>query len=387
MKNDIMIELAIEKIRVDFGDLVASLFKIISIHNNCFFGQIMSLFCHLSYKTVRNGIIILFQHNLIFFENFQSFKNSSTEKIHFTKLSSIISEAIYRIRYPRFVALIEYDYGSYGASIFKLLINSGQLSFSFIKQNSSLNSQKVIKIVEDILIHMARDRVIVNSDVSLKSIQLCNLFGNKNSIFFFSPKPLLDSKLLTWKISSQMMNLRLKLNILFSLLQEYQNFHSKSIIKFYLSKLLSGNIFFIHDIWFSIDTLIDFCKDEMNFFFRDERFILATIENSIFFEKYVELKKNFFKLNLINLFLLFQEKLIENLITNQFGKKFGVIFKILSNKKIHEESEIISKSGLNKFHTKTILYHMHRTGLVFLEDTETFRKILKSTRFWKMINR
>jgi len=27
---------------------------------------------------------------------------------------------------------------------------------------------------------------------------------------------------------------------------------------------------------------------------------------------------------------------------------------------------------------------MHRTGLVFLEDTETFRKILKSTRFWKI---
>ena len=114
MEFDIFLDLAVEKVRIDFGDFVASLFRIISTNNSCFFDQLISIFSQFPYKILRIGIITLFQYNLVLFENFQSRKNIFDQKIHFTKISSIISEAIYRIRYPRFISLIEFDLGCVG---------------------------------------------------------------------------------------------------------------------------------------------------------------------------------------------------------------------------------------------------------------------------------
>ena len=114
MIRDILVDLSVEKIRIDFGDLTASVFRSVSINNNCSLSQITSLFSHISYKTIRSCIIILFQYNLILFENFKSSRNSFIKKIKFIIVTAKISEAIYRIRYPRFISLIEYDYGFYG---------------------------------------------------------------------------------------------------------------------------------------------------------------------------------------------------------------------------------------------------------------------------------
>jgi len=100
MKYDILTDLAVEKIRMDFGDFIASLFRLISIKKNCFFNQLIFICSNVPYKTLRTGIILLFQHNLILFENFQSLRNLFDEKLRFTIITAVISEAIYRIRYP-----------------------------------------------------------------------------------------------------------------------------------------------------------------------------------------------------------------------------------------------------------------------------------------------
>ena len=122
MHHDIFLSLAVEKIRIDFGDLIASIYRTISMKNNCFLSQLVYLFPHVSYHSIRASILTLFQFNLIVLENFYSFENINGEKIHSTKLSTILSEAVTRIRYPRFIALIEMDYGLYGASVLKFLI-------------------------------------------------------------------------------------------------------------------------------------------------------------------------------------------------------------------------------------------------------------------------
>ena len=137
MIRDILVDLSVEKIRIDFGDLTASVFRSVSINNNCSLSQITSLFSHISYKTIRSCIIILFQYNLILFENFKSSRNSFIKKIKFIIVTAKISEAIYRIRYPRFISLIEYDYGFYAASILRLILNSGQIYLSLVKKNFS----------------------------------------------------------------------------------------------------------------------------------------------------------------------------------------------------------------------------------------------------------
>ena len=164
MHNDIFLNLAVEKVRIDFGDLVASLYRVISINNNCFLSQLVYLLPHVSYHTLRTSVLILFQFNLIVVENFNSLKTTLGEKSHSTKLSTILSEAVYRIRYPRFIALIEMDYGLHGASILKLLFKQGQLCLSELIKNSLNKSENKVKIIEDILIHMARDKFIIHSN-------------------------------------------------------------------------------------------------------------------------------------------------------------------------------------------------------------------------------
>lgn len=382
MTFNILLDLAVEKIRIDFGDFIASLFRIISINNNCFLDQLTKIFSHIPYKTIRVGIIILYQYNLIFLENFESCTNFFGETIRFTKLSVIISEAIYRLRYPRFIALIEYDYGFYGASVIRSVLNSGQLYLSTMIKNFCRQSIEIVKAVEDILIHMARDKLIVQSDAIIKENHYLN--SNKNIKYRFECKPTIKSKFSPWKIFTKIFNFRLKMNILFSLLQDYQNFQTKYLIKFYMSKLLTINFPLGCELWFSIDSIVDFCQDGIVDLNLKEKFIISSIENFCFIDQYIELKKFFLKVNINDLLGFFREKFIENLIINQFGKKFGTIFKILTIKKSHEEKELLSKSGFNSFQTKTILYQMHRMGFVFLEDSELSQKTTKNVRFWKL---
>ena len=200
----------------------------------------------------------------------------------------------------------------------------------------------------------------------------------------FFQKPTFISFNSTWKILTSTFNIRLKLNTLFSLLQEYHEFQAKQVIKFYISKLLSLKSSFIDNIWLSLDTISDFCRDELIDFYFDEKSMIRLIKNLCFVHQSVDLKRGYFKLNLKIIKSFFREKLVKNLLINQFGKKFEVIFQILASKQLFDEKELLHKSGFNKFHLKTILYQMHRLGFVFLEDSEIYRKVPKDTRFWKL---
>jgi hypothetical protein len=152
---------------------------------------------------------------LVLFENFQSRKNIFDQKIHFTKISSIISEAIYRIRYPRFISLIEFDYGLYGGSILRSLLNSGQFYLSVLKNFFLFQSTEIGKKIEDILIHMARDKLIIQSNVASIIKTRIFLLNCQKFHFNFYNKPVTNFKLSPWKILTKTFNSRLKLNILF----------------------------------------------------------------------------------------------------------------------------------------------------------------------------
>jgi len=294
MNYDILLNLAVEKIRIDFGDLIASFFRIISINNNCFLGQITFLFSNISYRSIRTCILALFQYNLVIIENFKNLKYIYNGKVHTIKISTMISEAIYRIRYPRFIALIEYDYGLYGAAILRSILHYGQLYLSLVAKFSLFKSNQIIKKVEDILIHMARDSLINRSNLSSKSKFLSNSRVNNTNSHLLFPKPLFKSTASSWKILTTRFNFRLKLNILFSLLQEYQNFQIKHVIKFYFSRLLSTNIDFTYETWISIDSISDFCKDSLVYLMLNDKLVVSSIENLCFIDQSIELKDFFF---------------------------------------------------------------------------------------------
>jgi|EP00802_Teleaulax_amphioxeia_P008712 hypothetical protein len=384
MHHDIFLSLAVEKIRIDFGDLIASIYRTISMKNNCFLSQLVYLFPHVSYHSIRASILTLFQFNLIVLENFYSFENINGEKIHSTKLSTILSEAVTRIRYPRFIALIEMDYGLYGASVLKFLLKNGQIYLSSLIKNYPVKSGEKIKIVEDILIHMARDKLIIQANTLSTRNKIITSCPGKNVSTIFFLKPNFRSLWSSWRIFTQTFNLRLKLNTWFSLLQEYQNFQTKYLIKFYMSKLLSIKTSFVYNIWVSIDSFSDFCKDGLTELNQSEKFIFDSFDNLCFVNQFIKLKNGFFKINLIHIEIFFRGKIIENLILNQFGKKFGLVFKIMMGKKFFEENELSEKSGINKSRIKTILYNMHRLGFVYMEDNKIFRKDSKVPRLWKL---
>lgn len=384
MPNDIFLSLAVEKIRIDFGDLVASLYRVISINNNCFLSQLVYLLPQVSYHTLRTSVLILFQFNLIVLENFHSLKTTFGEKSHSTKLSTILTEAVYRIRYPRFIALIEMDYGLHGASILKLLIKQGQSRLSELIKNFPNKSGKKVKIIEDILIHMARDNFIIHSNMFSKINKILVPYLKKNFRKIVFLKPNFKSLSSKWKIIAKTFNLRLKFNTWFSLLQEYQSFQTKHLIKFYMSRFFSKKSSLIHDIWFSIDSLADFCKDGLTGMAQNEKFILESFDNLCFINQSIKIKCGFFRINLIYIETFFRGKIIENLFLNQFGKKFGLIFKIMTSKKLFEEKELSEKSGIDRSKIKTILYNMHRLGFVFIEDFKISRKDSKIPRLWKI---
>jgi hypothetical protein len=384
MHNDIFLNLAVEKVRIDFGDLVASLYRVISINNNCFLSQLVYLLPHVSYHTLRTSVLILFQFNLIVVENFNSLKTTLGEKSHSTKLSTILSEAVYRIRYPRFIALIEMDYGLHGASILKLLFKQGQLCLSELIKNSLNKSENKVKIIEDILIHMARDKFIIHSNRFSKIDKILVPYLKKNSRTIVFLKPNFKSLSSRWKVFAKTFNLRLKFNTWFSLLQEYQSFQTKHLIKFYMSRFFSIKSSLSYDIWFSIDSLTDFCKDGLTGMAQNEKFILESFDNLCFVNQFIIIKGGLFRINLFYIEIFFRGKIIENLFLNQFGKKFGLVFKIMTSKKFFEEKELSEKSGINCSKIKTILYNMHRLGFVFIEDFKISRKDSKIPRLWKI---
>ena len=68
MYSDIILDLAVEKIRLDFGDLPSTIFQILIIQSGCSIYEINKIIPHIGYNILRGVLYKLFSHNIIFFK-------------------------------------------------------------------------------------------------------------------------------------------------------------------------------------------------------------------------------------------------------------------------------------------------------------------------------
>jgi transcription initiation factor IIE alpha subunit len=382
MLFDILIELSSEKIRQDFGDLCATIFQVITYQNGCSLKELNFFFPNLNYSVLRTSLYILFQHNIIFFpinsqEN--SPKHFFIEKL---KLFSRIYEPIYRLRHFRFISLSRHEYGNKGQKLIEYFLKKGQVFLNNIFEKIILRINCFKSEIEELLIHLARDGFIES---------IFGVFFLKNKIENSknkkkNPKPVIKKQNFSWKISTRKFNLLLRLNLVIEIANEYYGEKISGFIRTKVCKIIgiNYNTFFL--IWFSIDTLKDNIKDVDTKITFNEIFIFQTIEdfgkNNFFFD----LKKSVLKIN-IKIFLeIIHEKIIGMLISNQFGNKFALVFKILREKSISSEKEIENEITIDSLDLRKIIYKMYKIGYIFMEEKGKFFDFFnfKKGFFWKI---
>jgi len=248
MERDILLQIVVEKIRKDFGDYCASIFQIISLTKGCTFIELNKTI-RSAYKTIRSSIFLLFQNNLIYFDNAIQLDppiNALLKKIRFIPR---IKEAFNRFNYFRYTIFTECQYGNTASKIIEFILSKGHsFSYEILKVFKEKNN---IKKVQNILIHLARDKMIQTVFSPFSRKKLTSGEFRVYPKYFYSDKPWFGNRNICWKANSNSYNSHLKKNILLETIQVYFPEKLKTLAKFCLSKVLGENLqknhlFFFH---------------------------------------------------------------------------------------------------------------------------------------------
>mmetsp|Transcript_100030 Transcript_100030/g.149899 ORF Transcript_100030/g.149899 Transcript_100030/m.149899 type:complete len:174 (+) Transcript_100030:58-579(+) len=162
-KRDVLLELGIEKTRKDFGDFTATIFQLISLEGSCTIQQLNLLVPSASYFVIRSTIFLLYQHSLISVKVFSLKGIFSENFIQNTKFFGSIYQAVYRIRYPRFLAFSEYEFGVPGRVLIGEIVKKGQITCQNLLYVSEKKGKTPSGEMEDTLIQLGRDGLIHSS--------------------------------------------------------------------------------------------------------------------------------------------------------------------------------------------------------------------------------
>ena len=374
MYSDIILDLAVEKIRLDFGDLPSTIFQILIIQSGCSIYEINKIIPHIGYNILRGVLYKLFSHNIIFFK-----KNNQDSDIHILKLKDIkiyasIHTSINRLRFPRYLSIIEKEYGNITRKIIKKFMDYGQINSSKIIKILCKNTFKNCKQTEDSIIGIARDQIIEKLIspglyLSKKKIFEENLKLNVNILY--KPISYSNSDYL-WKISYLKLTTLIKTDIIISISEEYFCEKFKIFIRCCLSKNFGNNLNFVQLDWFSLDSVKDYGEEITCIDVYDELFVIQLVENFSINQFILQIKKSSFKFRTEYIIENLQKKLLENFINNQFGQRFFRVFKTLSLKSEFNENKIAEECILDKKLIRKFLYQMYRMNFIFLEEKNKY---------------
>lgn len=379
MFANILGDLAIEKIRKDFGDFCATIFGLILYNEDCTLYKINFLIPNINYSILRTSILNLFQHNVLFFSSDLPQGKNGRKNV---KILPRLHECIYRIRHFRFMSFFEHEYGEIGKSISKIFFKKGQIFFD-LNFKKAFFSRNILKI-ENVMIQMGRDGLIkscLNYPHQLKKY---------NNFFFFKrriKKPVFVKKNIPWKISTLKLNLGLRMNIIFSVLNQFYGKLFFSTIRSCASKIFNFGSDKIFKTWFSLDTLIDSINDTVKTKNIDQLNLLKVMENGFLNNNSFIFQNSRIKIIFKNFLGIICEKTIQNLIGNQFGKNFLTLFHILSQNFENDEQTISLHCFEEEIKIRKILFKMYRLGfLVFEEKNLSFVPLDSKKKIFFKIN-
>mmetsp|Transcript_26778 Transcript_26778/g.62009 ORF Transcript_26778/g.62009 Transcript_26778/m.62009 type:complete len:455 (+) Transcript_26778:95-1459(+) len=382
MFSDLLADFGVEKIRKDFGDFAATIFNIIINCGGCFLEDLNFLIPKIDYAIIRFSILILFRHNIIFLTPIFDKKLESIQKKIKIKILPRLHECIYRIRYPRFISLMEHEYGLTGRKITELFYEKGQV---FLENNFfNLFSKKEEKFkIENILIQMARDGFI--ESVFFYFDNKKNNFNQKNFLKK-NKKPLSGRKNATWKLSSHKLNFTLKINLILATVGQYYGEKIFFLLRSCFSRIINFKVFRFFNCWFSLDSLVDNAIEILKSQNFNEINITEIFDGGVMDRCFLRIKNSRLKISVKFFFEIIRNKIFENLIGNQFGKNFLRIFKILAKDLESEEKQISIQSWLEVKIIRKELFKMYKLGLVTFEEKNCsfFQSTTKKSLIWKI---
>ena len=383
MERDILLQIVVEKIRKDFGDYCASIFQIISLTKGCTFIELNKTI-RSDYTTIRSSVFLLFQNNLIYFDNNTQLNppvNALLKKIRFIPCTK---EAFNRFNYFRYTIFTECQYGNTASKIIEFILSKGNsFPHEIVKIFKKKNNYKK---VQNILIHLARDKMIktVFSPFSRKQLTSGKFYVSPKK--FYSDKPWCGNRTICWKVNSNSYNSYLRKNILLETIHDYFPEKLKTLVKVCLSKVLSENHQKKHFFFFSLDTLKDVFTSICEYYKIDEIEVFQEIEKQFSQNFFIKVYSSYFIWNFLYLEKIFRERLAENILVNQLGKNFLKIFCLLKHYPHINVKKIREISFMEDIAIRKILFYFYRSGFVFIDEKK--KHILPSTNtevfYWKL---
>nr|UXY87220.1 DNA-directed RNA polymerase III subunit C3 [Cryptomonas sp.] len=388
MHADIIFDLAVEKIREDFGDFFGTVFQVLIIQRGCTIYELNKIIPNIDYNMLRFTLFFLFNHDVIFLDKINEKKNDDKISIQTVKIFANIYTPIYRIRFPRFLCIIEKEFGNIGREILKFFFEYGQIIPSRIVQELKKTKTWETWQLEDSLINLARDnyieRLIISEFCEVEHFSYIKKRSSFNETNFY--KPICHNKNFLWKVSYPKLNSILKINMAICISEDYFSNELKSSIKSSFCRISGNCVKNILLNWFSIDTLIDYTKESIDEVINDELFIIVLIENYSPNQFILEMKNGLCYFRLENILDISRQKIIESFAANQFGKKLFRVFKTLNSCKAIDEDQIAQECIVDKKSIRKIIYQMYRMSFVFLDEKNRYDISVssKSVLFWKL---
>jgi len=380
MISDLLGELAVEKIRKDFGDFTSTIFAVILYNGGCSMSQINFLIPRIDYSIVRSSILHLFQHNILYFMPLFSNLTEIKDCVNEIKILPRLHECIYRFRFARFICLAEHEYGTIGRKILELFFENGQVCLARMI-GCRLSKNDLVKF-QNILIQMARDGVI-------KAAFITFFIKNNNSFEAHRKtvrKPILIDKKTFWKISTLKLNITLRLNLILAFINDFYGDNFYLVLRYCACKILGFCTTTLNRVWFSLDTLIDWMRDFSHTKKNNELCITQVVSNFVLNDNSLRIHNSRIHIYLGDFFEIIAKKIIENLVGNQFGQTFLIIFKLLHRDLENDEKNIASECFVHSDLIRKELFKMYRLGFAFFEEKNFTSNVEKHRKYfvWKI---
>ncbi|AAK39774.1 hypothetical protein (nucleomorph) [Guillardia theta] len=364
MKQDLIIILASELVRKDFGDLISTVFFIICYHKNCNLLLLNSSLKNVEYKILRNTIVTLFQHNLIYTNIFIS----DFFEIHY-KLESIIikpriCEVFMRIRFSKFLCFSEHEYGTEAIKLTQQFMRNGQIKINNLLECSSIEIHKTLYL-EDIIVQMNRDGFI-DLTKNLRQINVNSSNLNVSKFTLLRNKAIIKS-IYHWNMSYSKFVLFNKLSISLSLFGDKISKLSHEILRYFFCKLINFKYSYLFRIFIPLDCLSDGLLD-LNENSITNDIILFKVKDLCLKDKFLNLSKSYFNIELDKIFDIISSSFIKNYSYINFGNKFSDLIELFTVFGKMNIKELIKYSGTSLKCCKKILYRLFRLGVLYLTE-------------------
>lgn len=328
---DYLHQMAIEKVRVDFGDLTATVFCILIKKKFIELEELNFLIPGTNYNSIRTAIFCAHRHNIVDLRVNSENSNWNNENVKQTiKIFPNIMNSILRIRYSKLSSRLELEYGYIGGLVFEFLYMNGFSNIKEIEKNLEIKAKGSVQ-AENVIIQMARDGILRRQFNVIVKIKLNESKKSKNLNYSLSIKPVYGAKNTIWYIDLVTVDWNLSLSLFFSNIQEHFDIYQITLLKSLMTKLYSSHGKIIESECINLDVVNDYIADisQEQYFNENSIWLMLRIFSEL--NLLLNISKNFARIMISDIYIYIERILVLKFFNAKFGTE-------LTNTFIHIES-------------------------------------------------